>query len=149
MFSSVNSLALIYLWCLIKHLSTFLYFIHVSFQSKHSFFQNCIFRIYLFYHGFISRVSLQYVFSDGAWGDGCGEILCHSPYMSNISLQYEFSDVEKDLNSGERLCHGLSPIWILWCWVRCEQWIKALPHLLHLYGFSPVWVRWGTGRLRC
>ena len=102
-----------------------------------------------FYHWLISRVSLQYVFSDGEWGDGCDEILCHIPYMSNISLQYEFSDVEKDLNSGERLCHGLSPIWILWCWVRCEQWIKALPHLLHLYGFSPGWVRWCTGRLRC
>ena len=60
-----------------------------------------------FYHWLISRVSLQYVFSDGEWGDGCGEILCHIPYMSNISLQYEFSDVKKDLNSGERLCHSL------------------------------------------
>ena len=48
MLSSMNSLALIYLWCLIKHLSTSLYFIHVSFQSKHSLFQNCIFRANLF-----------------------------------------------------------------------------------------------------
>ena len=49
MLSSMNSLALIYFWCLIKHLSTFLYFIHVSFQSKHSLSQNCIFRTNLFF----------------------------------------------------------------------------------------------------
>ena len=49
MLSSMNSLALIYFWCLIKHLSTFLYFIHVSFQSKHSLLQNCIFRTNLFF----------------------------------------------------------------------------------------------------
>ena len=104
------------------------------------------------YHWFISRVSLQHVFSDGEWRDGCDEILCLVPYISNTSLQCESSDVEKDLNSGKGLCHSLyiykvSPVWIRWCRVRCEQWIKALPHSLHLYGFSPVWVRWCTVRL--
>ena len=122
MLSHINSVVLSYFWCLMKQFSTFFYFIHVSFQRKNPFFQNCIFRTKLFfYHWFFSRVSLQYAFSDCEWGDGCEEILCHIPYISNIFLQYELSDVEKDLNCGKRLCHSL-----------CID--KAFPR----YGFADV-----------
>lgn len=33
-------------------------------------------------------------------------------------------------------------LWVLWCPIRCELWVKAFPHLLHAYGRSPVWVLW-------
>lgn len=107
----------------------FFYFTHVSFQRKHSFFQNCIFgtNFFFFYHWFISRVSLQYEFSDCEWGDDCDEMLCHIPYISNISLQYDLSDVEKDLNSGKRICHMLYIY-------------KVFPR----YGFADVDLNWNS-----
>lgn len=57
MLSSMNPLVLSYFWCLIKQFSTF-YFIHVSFQRKHSFFQNCIFGTNLF---FITDLFLEFL----------------------------------------------------------------------------------------
>ena len=107
MLSSMNSVVLSYVWCLIKQFSTF--FISFMYLSKGNtrFFKIVYLEPNFFYHWFISRVSLQYEFSDCEWGDGCDEILCHIPYISNIYLQHELSDVEKDLNSGKRLCQNL------------------------------------------
>ena len=84
----------------------FISFMYLS-KEKTRFFKTVYLGPNFFYDWFISRVSLQYVFSDCEWGDGCEEILCHIPYISNIFLQYELSDVEKDLNYGKWLCHSL------------------------------------------
>lgn len=29
------------------------------------------------------------------------------------------------------------PVWILWCLMRLQLWLKAFPHSWHAYGFSP------------
>ena len=31
---------------------------------------------------------------------------------------------------------------LLLCKTKLEQWVKAFPHSLHLYGFSLLWIRW-------
>lgn len=37
---------------------------------------------------------------------------------------------------------NLSPVWVLWCPMRWELWLKAFPHLSQAKGRSPVWIRW-------
>ena len=36
--------------------------------------------------------------------------------------------------------YGLSPVWILICVYRFEDWLNVFWHMWHLYGFSPLWI---------
>ena len=127
------------------------------------YFLKCTFRTNLFHHllvGFLSSTCSLVSNKVRALIKAFATFLT---YKFLFSLKDEFSDVDKDLSSGQRLCHILcirmvsstnSPmlnkarnlvkgfattlrfIWIIWCLLRVELWLKFC-HPLCIYKASP------------
>lgn len=82
---------------------------------------------------------------DNSWrfASDCLTVMTLAGFLFGKILRYQVRCFLWSKDSPQELHPtGLSPVWVLWIWLRCVHLQKAFPYL-SLQCCSPVWILWG------